>query len=153
MVEGDPDQDDGVTAVTAPLEGGATERDVARDIVRRALPLAPVVVIAATIGWGLDGALSALFALGLVCGNFLLSAALISNAARISLPTLMAAVLGGYLVRLALLFGAVLLVKDLGWVELWPLGLTLVVAHLGLLLWETRHVSASLAFPGLKPKP
>jgi hypothetical protein len=141
-----------VTAVTAPLEGGSTERDVARDLVRRALPLTPLVVLAAAIPWGVDGALSALFALVLVCANFLLSAGLITSAARISLPLLMAAVLGGYLVRLALLFGAVLLVKDLGWVELWPLGLTLVVAHLGLLLWETRHVSASLAFPGLKPK-
>ena len=35
----------------------------------------------------------------------------------------------------------------------WPLGATLVVSHLGLLLWETRYVSASLAFPGLKPSP
>jgi hypothetical protein len=139
--------------MTAPLEGGATERDVARDIVRRALPIAPVVVLAAAIPWGVSGALSALFALALVCGNFLLSAALITNAARISLPLLMTAVLGGYLVRLALLFAAVLLVKDAGWVELWPLSLTLVVAHLGLLIWETRHVSATLAFPGLKPKP
>jgi hypothetical protein len=51
-----------------------------------------------------------------------------------------------------LVTGAVLLVKDLAWVELWPLGLTLIVAHLGLLLWETKYVSASLAFPGLKPK-
>ena len=32
-------------------------------------------------------------------------------------------------------------------------GVTLVVAHLGLLFWETRYVSASLAFPGLKPLP
>lgn len=143
----------GMSAVAVPLEGGATEREVARDLVRRALPLAPVAVLLAAIPWGVDGALSALFALALVCANFLLSAALISNAARISLPLLMAAVLGGYLVRLALLFGAVLLVKDLGWVELWPLGVTLVAAHLGLLLWETRHVSASLAYPGLKPKP
>jgi len=43
-------------------------------------------------------------------------------------------------------------VKDAAWVELWPLGLTLIVTHLGLLLWETRYVSASLAFPGLKPR-
>ena len=31
--------------------------------------------------------------------------------------------------------------------------MTLIVAHLALLLWETRYVSASLAFPGLKPRP
>ena len=141
-----------MTAVAVPLEGGSTERDIARDLVRRALPVAPVFVLAGAIGWGLDGALSAAFGVLLVCANFLLSAALITNAARISLPLLMAAVLGGYLVRLALLFGAVLLVKDMGWVELWPLGLALIVTHLGLLLWEMRYVSASLAFPGLKPR-
>ncbi len=34
-----------------------------------------------------------------------------------------------------------------------PLGLTIIVSHLGLLFWEMRFVSASLAFPGLKPGP
>src|SRR5439155_235035 len=29
----------------------------------------------------------------------------------------------------------------------------IIVTHLGLLIWETRYVSASLAFPGLKPTP
>ena len=33
-----------------------------------------------------------------------------------------------------------------------PLAFTLVITHLGLLIWETRHVSASLAFPALKPR-
>ena len=28
---------------------------------------------------------------------------------------------------------------------------SIIVTHLGLLLWETKYVSASLAFPGLKP--
>ena len=52
---------------------------------------------------------------------------------------------------LALLFLAVYAIKDLWWFEPWPLGLTLIVTHLGLLIWETRYVSASLAYPGLKP--
>ena len=34
-----------------------------------------------------------------------------------------------------------------------PFGVTIIVTHLGLLFWETRYVSASLAFPALKPKP
>jgi len=38
-------------------------------------------------------------------------------------------------------------------VEMVPLGLTLVATHLGLLIWEARYVSLSLAFPGLKPRP
>jgi hypothetical protein len=64
---------------------------------------------------------------------------------------LMGVALFGFLFRLGLLAAAVLVVKDQWWVELVPLGLTLVVTHLGLLIWEARHVSASLAFPGLRP--
>ena len=59
----------------------------------------------------------------------------------------------GFLIRLGLISGAVLLVQHQSWVRPWPLGVTLVVSHLGLLLWETKYVSASLAFPGLKPAP
>ena len=64
---------------------------------------------------------------------------------------LMGVALFGFVIRLAAISAAVLLVADQSWVEPVPLGLTLVVTHLGLLLWETRFVSASLAFPGLKP--
>jgi hypothetical protein len=64
---------------------------------------------------------------------------------------LMAVALFGFLVRLGFIAAAVLLVKDAWWVELIPLGFTLVITHLGLLVWEASHVSASLAFPGLKP--
>ena len=43
------------------------------------------------------------------------------------------------------------LVKDAAWISLPALCLTILITHLGLLLWETRYVSASLAFPALKP--
>jgi hypothetical protein len=53
---------------------------------------------------------------------------------------------------LALIFGAVMLVRNMWWVELVPLGVTLIVAHLVLLFWEMRYISGTLAFPGLKPE-
>ena len=59
--------------------------------------------------------------------------------------------LKAFLLRLGLVSAAVLVVRDAGWVEPLALGLTLVVAHLGLLFWELRYVSISLAHPGLKP--
>ena len=62
------------------------------------------------------------------------------------------AALFGFLLRLGLIFLAVMLVARRRWVALVPLGLTLIVTHLGLLFWEMRYVSASLAFPGLKPE-
>lgn len=140
-------------AATVRFEGAeAPEQQLARDLARRALPVAPVLVLAGAVGWGLDGALSAAYGVVLVVANFLLAAALLTWAGRISLGMLMGAALGGYILRLGLLTAAVVLLKDASWVELLPLGLTLVVTHLGLLVWETRYVSASLAFPGLKPR-
>lgn len=131
--------------------GPAPERQVALDMVRRALPFAPVIVVLAALPWGLAGAASAGFAVVLVVVNFLLAAWMLGAAARISYALVMAAALFGYLIRLGLIFLAVFAVKDASWVEPLPLGLTLIVTHLGLLLWELRYVSASLAYPGLKP--
>ena len=131
--------------------GPAVEREIASDMVRRALPAAPVIVVLAALPWGVDGALSAAFAIAVVVTNFLLAAWVLAAASRISYGLLMGAALFGYLVRIALIGLAVWAVRDLSWVEPLPLGLTLIVTHLGLLLWELRYVSASLAFPGLKP--
>lgn len=132
-------------------EGPAVEREVARDLVKRGLFVAPVLLAVSAAIWGIDGALSSAFAMALVLVNFLMAAAIITWAAPISLGLLMGMTLFGYVGRLALITAAVLLVKDMAWVALVPLGITLIVTHLGLLLWETRYVSASLAFPGLHP--
>jgi hypothetical protein len=131
----------------------AVEQAVAMDMVRRTLPALPVLVLVAGIIWGVDGAISAGFAIALVIVNFLVSASILARAASIGLPLLMAAALGGFVARLALLTLAFFLVKDQAWMELVPFGLTLIVTHLGLLMWETRQMSISLAFPGVKPRP
>lgn len=132
-------------------ESPEVEQELVGDMARRALPLAPVVLLVAGLFWGLDGALSAGYGLAIVVGNFALSALLLTWAGRRSMGTLMGTAMLGYVLRLGLVAVAVLAVKDLGWVELVPLGLTIIVTHVGLLMWETRHVSASLAYPGLKP--
>lgn len=143
----------GATAFVTRLDGPAPERDIARDLTRRGLLIAPLLVGISAIFWGWQGAASAGFAVGVVIVNFLLSAALITMTARISIGLMMGAVLFGYLLRLGLVFLAIWLVKGAPWVELVPLGITLIVTHLGLLVWELHYVSATLAFPGLKPTP
>ena len=139
-------------AVTTRDDGPAVERQIAADMVKRGLPAVPVLLIVGAIGWGFDGAVSTAYAMAIVMLNLVLSAAILAWSARISLALLMGAALFGYPVRLGLIFLAVLAVKDMAWVELWPLGIALIATHLGLLLWEMRYVSASLAFPGLKPR-
>lgn len=136
--------------VSAPA-GEAPEYELVGDLLRRALPVAPVVVAVAGLLAGIDGALSSAVGVALVAGNLALAAASLVWAGRISLGLLMGVALGGYAVRIGLLFLIVLLLQDLAWIHLPSLGLTLVVTHLGLLFWELRYVSASLAHPGLKP--
>lgn len=133
-------------------DGPAPERDIANDLVKRGLMVLPALLVVFGITHGVDGVLSSAYGLGLVLVNFAFAAALLTYTARISLSLMMAAVLGGYVVRLGLITAAIIGVRNLSWVEMVPLGFTIIVAHLGLLLWETKYVSASLAFPGLKPK-
>jgi hypothetical protein len=137
---------------TQKVDGPPVEQQVAWDLIRRGAYVAPVLLLAAALGWGLDGALSAGYAIALVLANFALSASLLAWSARVSLTVLMAAALGGYIVRLALITVAVLAVIHQSWMEVIPLAFTLVITHLGLLVWETRYVSATLAYPALKPR-
>lgn len=139
-------------AVTRDL-GPAPEPEIARDMLRRGLMAAPVALLIGLIGWGLDGLASTALALVLVMANFALAAWLQAWAARISYALVMGVALVGFLVRMGFIAAVVLLLGDQAWMAPVPLGATLVVGHLGLLVWESRFVSASLAFPGLKPDP
>jgi len=133
------------------FEGPGPEGVLVKDMARKAAMAGPVLVLVFGLIWGVNGALSTLFAIGLVLVNFALSAATLAWSARVSLGLLMGAALFGFLVRMGLILGAVLLVRNQPWVAMVPLGLTIVITHLGLLFWEMRYVSASLAFPALKP--
>jgi len=112
-----------------------------------------VLIAIGAIGWQMHGVLTTAFAVAIVVLNFLAAAALMTWAARISLGMLMGAVLIGYIVRMGIIALAVFAVKDEPWVVLPLLGFALVLTHLALLFWEMRHLSVSLAYPGLKPAP
>ena len=129
----------------------ATEGAIARDLARRAIWVAPVFLLLGVVGWGINGLFSSALALVLVAVNFRLGAAIISRAAQISINALYGAVLGGYVARLALMTAVVLTVKAIGLLATVPFAITLLVTHLGLLAWESRHVAMTLAAPGLKP--
>ena len=128
------------------------ERDIALDLVKHGLLLSPVVVLVAGIVSGWDGTASAAIALGIVCLNFTLAALSVGWAAKISPVMVGGVALGGYVVRLALILVALVLLRNVSWIVLPWLGFTLVGAHLVLLFWEMRYVSMSLAAPGLRPR-
>ena len=130
----------------------APEREVAFDMVRRSVIFAVPLLAAGALGWQWSGVWSVGLALGLVLVNFVLGAAMIGWGARLGPSGLMAAALGGYVVRLGIVAAAVLPVLRFDWFELLPFAVSLLVTHLGVLIVETRHVSVSLAYPGLKPE-
>ena len=124
---------------------------VSKDIVKRGLIAGPFIAVVSFVIWGIDGLWSSSLGLGIVLANFVLAAALIAWSAPISLALMMGVILFGYLVRLGIIAAAVFLVRDLNWISLPALGITVIVSHLGLLFWEMRYIAASLAFPGLRP--
>jgi hypothetical protein len=138
--------------LAAPVpEAPDVERELAVDMVKHGLLAAPVIVLAATAVWGRDGGASALVAVSVVLVNLILAAVSLSWAARRSLTLLMAVAFAGFAVRMGLVTLVVLAVRHQPWIDLVAFGVTILVTHLGLLFWELRYVSASLAFPGLKP--
>lgn len=137
-------------AAGADLES-APEAEIVGDLLRRGLPLAPVPIVIGALIAGVDGALSAGIGLALCVANFVVAATSLVWAARINLGALMGVALFGYLIRVTALFGAVFLLREIDWIHVGLLGGTLIVTHLGLLAWELKYVSASLAHPALKP--
>lgn len=133
------------------LEGPAPVLDVAKDLVRRTALVSPVLIAVGAIFWQTAGAVSVAYGLAIVIVNFMLAASLLAWAGRISFAAMGGAAMFGFLLRLGLIFIAVLVVKDASWIEMLPLGLTLITAHLGILFWEMRYISGTLAHPGLKP--
>ena len=140
-----------VNIMATRFEGPAPEVGVSKDMIKRGLLVAPLLIAVCAVIWGADGAWSSMYGIAIVLANFALAAALIAGAARISIGLMMGATLFGYLIRLGLIFLAVLLVKDASWISLPALGSTIIVTHLGLLFWEMKFVALSLAHPGLKP--
>ncbi len=137
--------------LTTRVEGPAPEVEVSTDMIKRGLVVAPVVVAVCGVIWGGDGAWSSLYGIGLVLANFAVAAGIIAMTIRISLTVMLGGVLFGYLLRLGLIFLAVFAVRDASWISPPALGATIIVSHLGLLVWELKYLALSLAYPGLKP--
>ena len=125
------------------------EKRIALDLARHGLLIAPAVVLVAGLLRGVDGAASAALGLGVCLLNFFVAALTLEWGSRRSGNALMAVALGGFLLRMLSIVLVMVVAQALfGWVDVVVLGLTLFAAHLGLLFWELRSVSFSLAAPG-----
>ena len=151
MSSGDPGGGLPVEPTIGAPSNEAPAAEIARDMAKRGLIVLPIAVGLTALVGGFAPAASVAYAMIIVMVNFLLSAYLLRWAARISLGLVASVALGGYVMRLAMVFVAVWIVRDASWIRMIPLGIAIIATHLGLLVWELRHVSASFAHPGLKP--
>ena len=142
---------DEVNPLLSRFNGESPVMQVVLDMLKRGVFLAPIAVGIGYLVAQSAGAWSVAFGLSLIFVNFFLSAWIIQVTARISFAALAGGAMFGFLIRLGVITAAVLLVRNASWVDLVVLGITIIITHLGLLFWELRYISGSLAYPGLKP--
>jgi hypothetical protein len=127
------------------------EREIAIDLARRGLPITPLIVLVGALIDGWTGAISAAIGVGIVLLNFLAAGLIVARAAKLGSTAVGTAALAGYIVRLTVIILVLWLLKDEPWINLPILGFTLVFTHVGLLFWEAKYLSITLAAPGLRP--
>ncbi|HEU5302178.1 MAG TPA: hypothetical protein VFW06_08060 [Acidimicrobiia bacterium] len=129
------------------------ESRIARDLAKKAAIAAPILVVGIGAWRGVDAGAAVALAFAVVVANFLASAALLAWTARRTPELLMGVAMMSFIGRLVLITAIGVGIKALDIVD-WPVFcITLVVGYLGLLFWEMRSISLSLASPGLKPRP
>ena len=141
-----------MSIVVTPPPVDAIELRIARDIARKAALAAPVLSVGLGLWRGWGAALGVALAFLVVLAHLFLAAALAPWAGRISPGALAGAALGGFLLQLGVLLGALFAVRALSFVDFPVFAYSLIVAQLGLLFWEMRSISLSLASPGLRPR-
>ncbi|HLU31452.1 MAG TPA: hypothetical protein VK088_06790, partial [Acidimicrobiia bacterium] len=96
----------------------------------------PVVIALFWIASGVEGALAAALGVAVVVGNFLLSGAILSISARLSLAVYHAAAIFGFFLRLGLITFTMLLIVQFIDIDRTAFGISAVVAYLVLVTWE-----------------
>jgi ATP synthase protein I len=119
--------------------------------VKHGLPVAPAIILVGGLARGWAGAASAALAVGIVLLNFVIAAGVMTRAAKHGPGAIGGAALGSYVVRLAVIVLALALLRHASWIDLPTFGFVMVGTYLGLLFWEAKYVSLTLAAPGLRP--
>lgn len=120
------------------------ERALVRKVVPFGAPAALVALLAGrlAVDWGTGS--SAAIGVGVVVANAVANAVLLSRAARISLTAYSAAVMGGFVARLAVIVAIMFALNRLGWFSALAFGLAVVPATILLLAYEMRLVAGGV---------
>ena len=133
----DTSSDDAAVARFAPVgHGNMVEQKIAISMVRRVVVVAPILAVIFGVFAGAGAAVAAVVGVGVVAVNFLISGAMMSRSARISLNLYHAAALFGFVVRLGLVMVMMFTLAGTTNIDKTALGISVVVSYFALLSWE-----------------
>ena len=127
------------------------EMKIAIDIAKRSWVLIVPATLILGFLQGREAALAVVLAGAIVLANLFIAAEISRICVRISPTAIMAGALAGFVVRLIIVFVAALAVRNVSAIDFKVWLLSVAIGHIALLTWETRHISFSLAHPGVKP--
>ena len=129
----------------APIAFDDIETQLVKDMAKRSWVIFIPALIGAYIYNGSKGAIAIILAATIIFLNLIIAAQIAKIAARISPSAIMLGALGGFTLRLVVVFVAALIVKKLEFVDFKLWLLSVAIGHITLLAWETSKVSFSLA--------
>lgn len=135
-------EDDTSSAMHKPsTESRPVEAIISRNMVKRAVWVAPVLMAIFGVANGIDGAVAAGIGVAIVVVNFLIGGWLLATAAAVSLTLYHAAALFGFFIRLGLNTLMMLLVVSVIDIDRVAMAVSVVVGYLTLLSLETVAVT------------
>jgi len=123
------------------VEKRPVEVIISRNIVKRAVWVAPILIAIFGVVGGVEAAVASAVGVGIVVANFLIGGWIMSTAAGISLTLYHAAALFGFFIRLGLITLSMLLVASVTDIDRTAMGVSAVVSYLTLLSLEAIAVS------------
>jgi hypothetical protein len=137
-----PDErfDPGVLHAPAP-DPRPVEAIIGKNIAKRALFVAPPLILIFGIAGGWLGAVSSALGIAIVIVNFVLGGYILATSARVSLTMYHAAALLGFFIRLGLITLTMVLIVSVADIDRVAMGVSVVVSYLVLLSLEAVAVA------------
>ncbi|MGZ8733651.1 MAG: ATP synthase subunit I [Acidimicrobiia bacterium] len=129
------------------------ESEIARDLARRTLFVAPIVLIVAGLWQGWEGVVGAALGLVVVAANFLVLAKLMATGAKAGAQAVAFAAMLSYAVLLIVVTLLAVILRGISQVDLASFVVTIAIVHLALLFLELPKLGLTPGAPGLKPRP
>lgn len=129
------------------------EREIARELIKRAAFATPVAVVIGAVLGGSEGAIGALLGMAVVAGNFWFLARIMSSGGKLGAGGVAAGAMVAYLTMILVITLLAVGIEQIAAVSIGAFVLTIGIAHIVLLGSIIPRVGLTSGAPGLKPRP